>query len=193
MRFVVSLLSLLLSATLLFGDPVEDQIKQLLLVRDTIIKILDSIAEKEGIKNTDLKELCFRWREAFYNFVRSADFVVDREGWVKIGEREYIRYDDSCRVQKRIIEIAAAVDEEDKEEIKRIVSTKPLPTRGPRGEIFKLTGYRMIAFIMLTVLTIIFMKGIVESLLARRGTEALIRFLVFLLIGSLFYSLMKLL
>ncbi len=196
MRFVNLLLSLLLVFTAVVkaeSDPVEDQINQLLLVRDTIIKTLDSIAEKEGIKDADMKELCFRWREAFYNFVQKAGFIVDKEGWVKIGDNEYVKYDNSCRVHKRIVEVAVNIDEKDKKEIKNMVTHKPLPKTRKTGETFKLTGYRVIAFIMLAVITIIFIKGITESLLARRGVEAFIRFLIFLFLGSLFYSLMKLL
>ncbi|WP_457601563.1 hypothetical protein [Hydrogenivirga sp.] len=173
------------------SDPVDDQIEQLLLVRDTILKTLDSVAEKEGIKNVDMKELCYRWREALYDFVQKSGFSVDKEGWIKLGDNEYVKYDDSCRVHKKTIEIAVAVDEEKKQEIKARMTHEPLPKKDT--EPFRMSGYRFVALIMLIALTVIFGKGIVDSLIARRGTEALVRILVFIAISSIFAGLMKLL
>lgn len=199
MKILVSLLLLLLFAftmATMAKDSAENiiinkQLEQLKILRDKVMNDLDIYAEKEGIKSESFQELCNLWRTKFYEILKEHGFYIDSKGWIQVEKDVYMKYDSSCRVHKRVVKAQAPVDDKKAEMAERTISTEAPPPRQKQS--YRVSGYGFIALILILVMSVFFLKGIVDSLLARRGMEALFRFLLFMFVVGTAVMLMGLL
>ena len=183
--------SIVLSAT----GPTKESEKDIIVVlkenKETMLEILDATAEQLGIKNVNDYELCQRWRELFYDIVRKK-LTVDNEGWIYLGEEggvgKYAKYDKYCNVLVREVEInfPTAVDTSRVERAKEIPGT--LTTSATRW-----TAFGFIGFILVVLSSIFLLYGIADSFMKRDLAQAGIRSLMFIVLVTIGYFLLKML
>lgn len=172
-------------------DPIDSQIKQLKVLKEYLATELEVYATKEGLKDLDLSEVCREWKERIYRIVEKGGLAIDPDGWIEVEEGKYLKIDESCRVHEKEIDISVPVDTHTVEEIKRKVETEPVPSKPDKAVSY--SPYQLIGLVLLTITSVVFLKGIVESLVARRGVEAFIRFIMFLIVSGVAYSFLSLL
>jgi len=172
--------------------------------RKTMREILDSTADKLGIKNVNEYELLSRFKDAFYRAVEKR-FVVDEDGWISLGRTEdgsyeYAKLDENGNVfwKKVGLEADLNVDFGKLERALEVGSSPPEEEEGGGGggggkfsSPIPLNTYRFIALLLITASSVALLYSSTTALLRKDLAQAGIRFLASLLIASLGYVLLK--
>lgn len=169
----------------------DDVIKVLRENKKTMLDLLDATAEELGIKNVSNQELCQMWRKSFYQIVRKK-LTVDKDDWIYLGEdggvSRYVKYDENCNVLVREVEISASPTV-DTSRVKRAEEIPSTPTTTTTTW----TAFGFIGFILVVLSSIFLLYGTAEALMRKDLAQAGIRSLMFIVLVTIGYFLIKML
>lgn len=169
----------------------DDIIKVLRENKKTVLDLLDATAEELGIKNVNNYELCQMWRKSFYRIVRKK-LTVDEEDWIYLGEEggvsKYVKYDENCNVLVREVEISASPSVD----TSRLERAEEIPS-APTTTATKWTAFGFIGFILVVLSSIFLLYGIADALTKKDLPQVGIRSLMFIVLVTIGYFLLKML